>query len=150
MASLASTRRLLELSGHRQNESERKLDKALGALAPLARELAKIEQQMRGLHDLLATYRTQDQRLNHGQLLALLRSQAVVRRQIGNLTAERARVMEEHEKAVQGVERLRLHRKALHMKHLKYQTLEQRVLREHRSRLWRQEENDIEELVNLR
>ena len=45
MASLASTRRLLELSGHRQNESERKLDKALGALAPLARELAKIELQ---------------------------------------------------------------------------------------------------------
>lgn len=150
MTSLASVRRLLELSGHRQNECERQLDKALGSQAPLARELTEIEQQARGLQDLLATYRAEDQRLNHAQLLALLRSQAVVRRQIGNLAAERARVMDEHEKAAHGIERLHLHRKDLHLKHLKYQTLEQRLLRERRSRLWRQEENDIEELVNQR
>ncbi|PMY35956.1 MULTISPECIES: hypothetical protein [Pseudomonas] len=147
MVSLANVRRLLEFSDHRQHECERGLDKALRSLGLLERELYEIEQQAQGLNELLISQRAEDQRLSHAQLLALLRRQAVIRRQIGNLALERARVMDEQQELAQGLERLQRHRKVLQKKHLKYQSLEQRLLVERRSRLWRQEENDIDELL---
>lgn len=85
MVSLASVRRLQAFSDRRQDECERGLDKAVRALAPLERELQQIEQQSLGLSELLISQRPQNQRLSHAQLLALLRRQAVIRRQIGNL-----------------------------------------------------------------
>lgn len=149
MVCLANVRRLLELSDYRQHACERGLDKALRALLALQRELQAIEQQAHGLGELLLSQRPEDLRLSHAQLLALLRRQAVIRRQIGNLTLERIRVLEQHQAAVQGVERLQEHIKTLQRKHLKYRSLEQRLLGERRSLLWRQEENDIDErLVN--
>ncbi|CAI3807086.1 hypothetical protein GLGCALEP_04480 [Pseudomonas sp. MM221] len=147
MVCLANVRRLLEFSDYRQHECERGLDKALRALAPLQRELQAIEQQARGLDELLIGQRPEDLRLSHAQLLALLRRQAVIRRQIGNLTLERIRVMDQYQAAAQEVERLQAHIKTLQRKHVKYQRLEQRLLGERRSRLWRQEENDIDELL---
>lgn len=147
MVCLANVRRLLEFSDYRQHACERGLDQALRALVPLQRELQAIEQQAHGLAELLASQRPEHLRLSHAQLLALLRRQAVIRRQIGNLTLERVRVMDQQQAAVQGVERLQEQIKALQKKHLKYQRLEQRLLGERRSRLWRQEENDIEELL---
>ncbi|AZC38204.1 hypothetical protein [Pseudomonas chlororaphis] len=147
MVSLANVRRLLEFNNHRQHECERGLDKALRSLVPLERELHEIEQQAQGLNELLVSQRAEDQCLSHGQLLALLRRQAVIRRQIGNLALERARVMDQQQEVVQEVERLQRHRKDLQKKHLKYQSLERRLLVERCSRLWRQEENDIDELL---
>lgn len=147
MVCLANVRRLLTFSDYQQHACERGLDKALRALVPLQHELQAIEQQARGLDELLISQRPEDQRLSHAQLLALLRRQAVIRRQIGNLALERIRVMEQHQEAVQGVERLQRHIKTLQRKHMKYQSLEQRLLGERRSRLWRQEENDIDELL---
>lgn len=147
MVSLADVRRLLAFSDRRQHECERRLDKALRALVPLARELQEIEQQAHGLNELLISQRPENQRLSHPQLLALLRRQAVIRRQIGNLALERIRVVDQHQEVAQGVERLQQHRKALQRKHLKYQSLEQRLLGERRSRRWREEENDIDELL---
>lgn len=151
MLSLANVRRLLGFSDHRQHECARRLDKAVGALAPLEREMHEIERQAQGLNELLASHHATDQRLSHAQLLALVRRQAVIRRQIGNLALDRARVIDQHETVAQGVERLQAARKVLQKKHLKYQSLEQRLLVERRSRLWRQEENDVDELlVNLK
>ncbi|MNP32628.1 hypothetical protein D3C76_1258220 [compost metagenome] len=117
------------------------------ALAPLERELQQIEQQALGLSELLISQRPQNQRLSHAQLLALLRRQAVIRRQIGNLALERIRVMEQHQGVAQEVERLQGRRKTLQRKHLKYLSLEQRLLGERRSRRLREEENDIDELL---
>ncbi|AHD15390.1 MULTISPECIES: hypothetical protein [Pseudomonas] len=147
MVCLASVRRLLEFSDYQQQACERGLDQALRALASLQRELQAIEQQALGLDELMTSQRPEDLRLSHAQLLALLRRQAVIRRQIGNLALERIRVMDQHQEAVQGVERLQRHIKALQRKHMKYQSLEQRLLGERRSRLWRQEERDIDELL---
>lgn len=151
MLSLANARRLLGVSEHRQNQSVRGLEKALRALVPLESELIEIEQQAQGLNELLATHRPEDQRLSHVQLFELLRRQAVIRRQIDNLALVRARVMAQHAEVSQVGESFRLHQKVLQMKHLKYLSLEQRLLDEHRSCLRRQEENDIEELlVNMK
>ncbi|HDS1817669.1 TPA: type III secretion protein [Pseudomonas putida] len=147
MVSLANVRRLLAFSDRRQHECERGLDKALRALVPLERELQEIEQQAHGLNELLISQRPENQRLSHAQLLGLLRRQAVIRRQIGNLGLERIRVMDQHQEVAQGIERLQRHRKTLQRKHLKYQSLEQRLLGERRSRRWREEENDIDELL---
>ncbi|MFK3816444.1 hypothetical protein ACI2KG_07520 [Pseudomonas sp. NPDC089407] len=147
MVSLANVRRLLAFSDRRQQACERGLDKALRALVPLQRELQAMEQQVQGLNELLESQRPENQRLSHAQLLALLRRQAVIRRQIGNLTLERIRVMDQHQEVAQGVERLQQHRKALQKKHLKYRRLEQRLLSERRSRRCREEENDIDELL---
>ncbi|AYN17003.1 hypothetical protein CHR29_18365 [Pseudomonas monteilii] len=147
MVCLANVRRLLEFSDYRQLECERMLDKALRAMVPLQCELQAIEQQAQGLDELLISQRPEDQRLSHAQLLTLLRRQAVIRRQIGNLALERIRVTDQLQEAAQGVERLQRHIKTLQRKHMKYQCLEQRLLGERRSRLWRQEENDIDELL---
>jgi len=147
MVSLASVRRLQAFSDRRQDECERGLDKAVRALAPLERELQQIEQQSLGLSELLISQRPQNQRLTHAQLLVLLRRQAVIRRQIGNLALERIRVVEQHQEVAQEVERLQGRHKALQRKHLKYRSLEQRLLGERRSRRLREEENDIDELL---
>lgn len=147
MISLANLRRLLAFSDRRQHVCERGLDKALRALVPLERELQAIEQQAHGLNELLVSQRPENQRLSHAQLLALLRRQAVIRRQIDNLALERIRVADQHQEVAQGVERLQQHRKALQRKHLKYRRLELRLLGERRSRRWREEENDLDELL---
>ena len=147
MVCLADVRRLLGFSDHRQRECERGLDKALRTLAVLERELQAIEQQTHGLDELLISQRPENQRLSHAQLLAVLRRQAVIRRQIGNLALERIRVTDKHQEVAQGVERLQRYRKTLQRKHLKYRSLEQRLLGERRSRQWREEENDIDELL---
>jgi hypothetical protein len=151
MVSLANVRRLLEFSDHRQHQCMHELNKALRSLLSIECELHEIERQAKGLNELLKSHRTEDQRLSHAQLLALLRRQAVIRRQIGNLALDRAQVMERHVDVTQGIESLQQQRKVLQKKRLKYQGLEQRMLVEHRLHLWRQEENDIEELlVNLK
>lgn len=147
MVSLASVRRLQAFGDRRQHACERGLDKALRALAPLEHELQQIEQQALGLSELLISQRPQNQRLSHAQLLALLRRQAVIRRQISNLALERIRVMEQYQEVAQEVERLQGRRKTLQRKHLKYRSLEQRLLGERRSRRLREEENDIDELL---
>ncbi|AZC51697.1 Surface presentation of antigens protein SpaM [Pseudomonas chlororaphis subsp. piscium] len=147
MVSLANVRCLLVFSDHRQHVCERGLDKASRSLVLLERDLCEIERQVQGLGELLVSHRAEDQRLSHSQLLALLRRQAVIRRQIVSLTLDRVRVTDQHQDLIQEVERLRETRKALQKKHLKYQSLEQRLLAEHRSRFWHQEENDIEELL---
>lgn len=147
MVSLADVRRLQAFSDRRQHECERGLDKALRALVPLERELQEIEQQAHGLRELSISQRPGNQRLTHAQLLVLLRRQAVIRRQMGNLALERIRVMEQHQGVAQEVERLQGRRKTLQRKHLKYLSLEQRLLGERRSRRLREEENDIDELL---
>ncbi|WP_338806803.1 type III secretion protein [Pseudomonas chlororaphis] len=151
MVSLINVQRLLEFNHHRQRKCERTLDKAVRSLLPLERELSEIAQQIQVLSDLLASQQADDQQMTYAQLQALLRRQAVIRRQIVNLTLERVRVTEQYEGVCKDIEQLRATRGVLQKKHLKYQRLEQLLIAERRSLLWRQEENDIEELlVNLK
>lgn len=151
MVSLNNVQRLLEFSHHRQRMCERTLDKAVRSLRPLERDLSEITRQIQVMSELLVSHQVEDQQLSYAQLLTLLRRQAVIRRQIVNLTLERIRVTEQYDGVCKDIERLRATRGALQKKHLKYQSLEQRLAAERRSRLWRQEDNDIEELlVNLK
>lgn len=151
MVSLANVRRLLKFSDHQQHQCKQGLNKALRSLLSIECELHEIERQAQGFNELLKSHCTEGQWLSHAQLLALLRRQAVIRRQIGNLALDRAQVMERHVEVTQGIESLQQRRKVLQKKRLKYQSLEQRMLVEHRLHLWRQEENDIEDLlVNLK
>ncbi|MCK3838854.1 MULTISPECIES: hypothetical protein [Pseudomonas] len=147
MTSLVEMRRLLDFSDLRQHQHDRQLDQACRSLTPLERELEEIEKHRCSLNDLLRSYRLQAQSLSHAELLALLRRQAVIRRQISTLALDEARVVEQYRKATLHVEQLQQRRKLLQSRHQKYQSLEQRLLAEHRSRQWRQEENDIEELL---
>lgn len=151
MLSLANARGLLGVSDHRKSQSARELQTALRSLVPLEIELTEIEQQALILNELLETHHPEDQRLSHVELFALLRRQAVIRRQIDNLALERARVIAQRGELAEVAERLRLRQKLLQMKHLKYVNLEQRLLGDRRSFLRRQEENEIEELlVNIK
>ncbi|TKK37730.1 hypothetical protein PflCFBP13517_25595 [Pseudomonas fluorescens] len=147
MVSLADVRRILGGSDHRQQACEQGLNTALRSLVPIEHELREIESQEESLRRLLATHGAENQSLSHAELLILLRRQAVIRRQIANLGLDHARVTAECEGITQDVKRLRETRKVLQKKHLKYQHLEQRLVRENSARVWRREENDIEELL---
>lgn len=147
MSSLADVRRLLGFSHQRQQQCERRRDQAQRALLPLEHELGGIEQQISALKNLLASHRAEAQRLDQSGLLALLRRQAVIRRQIGNVALEQARVVGQRDGVVRQIEGLQGQYKKLQMKHLKYQSLEQRLLVIRRKNQLRQEETDIEELL---
>lgn len=147
MVLLANVRCLLGVSNHRQQVCERRLDKATRSLELVERDLYEFDQQVQGLTELLASYRTDDQRLSHPQFLMFMRRQAVIRRRIANLTVERAELIERRQGAAQDIQRLREMRKQMDKTHLKYQHLQQRLLKEQRSYQRRQEENDIEGLL---
>ena len=147
MALLSEIRRLLVFSDLRQTQCARKLDRETRSLLPLERELNEIELRIQGLHELLLSHRVEAQSLSYSQLLGLLRRQAVIRRQVSNLVLDRERIGAQYQHITLGIEQLQLQRKTLQKKHMKYQGLEQRLLVANRSRQWRQEENDIEELL---
>ena len=147
MALLSEIRRLLGFSDLRQTQCARKLDRETRSLLPLERELNEIELRIQGLHELLLSHRVEAQSLSYSQLLGLLRRQAVIRRQVSNLVLDRERIVAQYQHITLGIEQLQLQRKTLQKKHMKYQGLEQRLLVANRSRQWRQEENDIEELL---
>ena len=151
MTLLVEVRRLLGFSDYRQAQCARGLDKLSRSLAPLEREQGETELRIKGLHDLLLSHRAEALHMSHSELLGLLRRQAVIRRQISNAVLERDRVASKLQHVTLEIEQLQQRRAVLHKKHVKYQGLEQRLLAERRSHQWRQEENDIEELlVSLR
>jgi hypothetical protein len=95
MNSLPDRRRLLAFSDTRQRRGEQAVLRTQQQLLPLRQELAGFVEQEASLHSLLASHRAEACVLDHGQLLALLRRQAVIRRQIHLLHLERDRVTQQ-------------------------------------------------------
>ncbi|WP_460116953.1 type III secretion protein [Pseudomonas sp. S2_C03] len=92
MNSLPDRQRLLSLRQMRQQRAQRALHQTHQQLQPLLRELSAFDGQEASLRNLLASHRASDCTLDCRQLLALLRTQAVIRRQIDLLRLERDHV----------------------------------------------------------
>lgn len=92
MKSLPDQRRLLAFSQFRRQRGEQAVLRVQRQLQPLLAERGGFEEQEAALQRLLASHRANDCVLEHGQLLALLRTQAVIRRRIDLLRVERDRV----------------------------------------------------------
>lgn len=150
MSSLPDRRRLLAFSQFRQQRGEQAVLRTQQQLQPLRRELAGFEGQEASLQNLLATHRATDCVLDHGQLLTLLRTQAVIRRQIDLLRLERDRVDGQCRQLEQSLQEQREQLRCLQHKHDKYQRSVQQLLRAQRLEQVRREEREIEEMTGVR
>lgn len=149
MNSFSDIRRLLNMSEHRQRRCEQDLQHATRRLKPVTAELSAIAVQEQSLQQVLASHRADTQVLAHHELMALLRRQAVVRRQLQNLTLERARVDENRELLERQLQQHSVLQRGLVRKHKKLVDLSQRVASSHRLIQMRREENEIEELPRI-
>jgi type III secretion system protein len=150
MNSLPDRRRLLAFSQFRQQRGEQAVLRTQQQLQPLRRELIGFEGQAASLQNLLASHRATDCVLDHGQLLALLRTQAVIRRQIDLVRLERDRVDGECRQLEQSLQAQREQLLGLQRKHDKYQRSVQQLLRAQRLEQVRREEREIEEMTGVR
>ena len=150
MNSLPDRRRLLAFSQLRQRRGEQAVLRTQQQLQPLRRELIGFEGQEASLQKLLASHRATDCVLDHGQLLALLRTQAVIRRQIDLLRLERDRVDGQCRQLEQSLQVQREQLRCLQRKHDKYQRSVQQLLRAQRLEQVRREEREIEEMTGVR
>jgi hypothetical protein len=143
---LPDVQRLLRLSEHRQQRCESMLQRTQKQLVPITTELSAMDAQEQSLREFLLSHKAENRTLSHADLMALLRRQAVLRRQLHNLTLDRVRVNEKRESVESQVHQQRLEYRGLQRKHSKYTDLQQRLVREHRLALVRREEAEIEEL----
>jgi len=149
MNSLADMRRLLGFSEMRQRRCEQALVRTQQQLQPLRQELADVAEQTAALHSLLGSHRAEDCVLDHGQLLALLRRQAVIRRQIQVLHLERDRV---EQQCRQIDERLQTEHEQLRFARQKHDKYERTVAQQRRAlRLERvrREEREVEDMAGV-
>ncbi|VVP32363.1 hypothetical protein PS865_04429 [Pseudomonas fluorescens] len=147
MLSLADMRRLLRFGEHRQSQCEREIESARRAMAPLRAELRDLDGQEYYLRELLLAHQVNEQTFDHGQLLAFLRQQAVMRRQLGTIAIDRTRVEEQCDHYVQQIQHATTRRQVLERKQMMYLKLQQRLLRERNAMRSRLEEHEIEELL---
>ena len=150
MNSLPDRRRLLAFSQFRQQRVEQAVLQTQRQLQPLQRELAGFEGQEASLQELLASHRATDCVLDHGQLLALLRTQAVIRRQIDLLRIDRDRVNGQCRQLEQSLQAQREQLRGQQRKHDKYARSVQQLLRAQRLEHVRREEREIEEMTGVR
>lgn len=150
MSSLADRRRLLAFSQFRRQRGEQALLRTQRQLQPLLQEQSDFEGQEAALQSLLASHRANDCVLDHGQLLALLRRQAVIRRQIDLLRVERDRVDQQCRQVEQMLGEQREQLRFLQRKQDKYEKSVQQLLRVQRLEQVRREEREVEEMSGVR
>ncbi|NUT77298.1 type III secretion protein [Pseudomonas sp. C1C7] len=150
MSPLADRRRLLALSVFRQQRAELAITRSRQQLRPLLQERDSFAGQEAALHNLLASHRAEDCVLDHGQLLALLRRQAVIRRQIDLLRVERERVNQQCREVEQRLQEQREHLRLVQRKHDKYERSVRQLVRGQRLEQVRREEWEIEEMSGVR
>ncbi|WP_204127921.1 type III secretion protein [Pseudomonas ogarae] len=150
MNSLLDRRRLLAFSQFRRQRGEQALLRVQRQLQPLLQEQSGFEEQEAALQRLLSSHRANDCVLDHGQLLALLRTQAVIRRRIDLLRVERDRVEQQRRQVEQQLQVQREHLRGLQRKHDKYGRAVQQLLRGQRLEAVRREERELEELIGVR
>ncbi|PBJ26080.1 hypothetical protein BSG18_07160 [Pseudomonas ogarae] len=150
MNSLLDRRRLLAFSQFRRQRGEQALLRVQRQLQPLLQEQSGFEEQEAALQRLLSSHRANDCVLDHGRLLALLRTQAVIRRRIDLLRVERDRVELQRRQVEQQLQVQREHLRGLQRKHDKYERAVQQLLRGQRLEAVRREERELEELIGVR
>ena len=150
MNSLLDRRRLLAFSQFRRQRGEQALLRVQRQLQPLLQEQSGFEEQEAVLQRLLSSHRANDCVLDHGRLLALLRTQAVIRRRIDLLRVERDRVELQRRQVEQQLQVQREHLRGLQRKHDKYERAVQQLLRGQRLEAVRREERELEELIGVR
>jgi hypothetical protein len=150
MKSLPDQRRLLAFSEFRRQRGEQALLRVQRQLQPLLTERDGFEAQEAALQDLLASHRANDCVLDHGQLLALLRTQAVIRRRIDLLRVERERVDQQCRQVEQQLQEQREQLRGLLRKHDKYQRSFRQLLLEQRLEAVRREERELEDMIGVR
>jgi len=150
MNSLAERRRLLAFSQLRRQRGEQAVLHARQQLQPLLLERCGLEEQEAALQRLLASHRANDCVLDHGQLLALLRTQAVIRRRIDLLRVEHDRVDQQYRALEQHVQQLREQLLGMQRKHDKYEQAVRQALRLQRLEAVRREERELEEMMSVR
>jgi chromosome segregation ATPase len=150
MNSLPDRRRLLAFSETRQRRSEQAVLRTQQQLLPLHQALAGFVEQEASLRNLLASHRAEECVLDHGQLLALLRRQAVIRRQIDELHLERDRVDQQCRQLDETLREQQQQLRALQLRHGKYQRAVQQLLRVQRLERVRREEREVEDMTGVR
>lgn len=150
MNSLPDRRRLLAFSLLRRQRGEQAVLRTQQQLQPLLHERAGFEGQEAALQELLASHRANDCVLDHGQLLALLRRQAVIRRQIDVLRVERDRVAQQCRQVEQSLLEQREQLLCAQRRHDKYERSVRQLLRERRLEQVRREERENEEMSGVR
>ncbi|WP_053146707.1 type III secretion protein [Pseudomonas sp. P97.38] len=150
MTSSLDGRRLLALSQWRQQRGEHALLRVQRQLQPLLQERRGFEAQEAALLELLASHRANDCVLDHGQLLALLRTQAVIRRRIDLLRVERDRVDQQCRAVEQQLQTQRECLRSLQRKHLQLQRAVEQQRRRQRLAQIRQEEREQEDMTGMR
>lgn len=150
MNSLPDRRRLLAFSQFRRQRGEQAVLRTQQQLQPLLKERVDFEGQAAALQGLLASHRANDCVLDHGQLLALLRRQAVIRRQIDLLRVERDRVDQQCRQVEKTLYEQREQLRFLQRRHDKYERSVQQLLREQRLEQVRREEREVEEMSGVR
>ena len=150
MKSLPDQRRLLAFSQLRCQRGEQAVLRARRQLQPLRQEQSAFEDQETALHRWLVSHRANDCVLDHGQLLALLRTQAVIRRRIDLLRVERERVDQQYRQIEQQLQAQREQLRGLQRKHDTYERGVRQLLREQRLEAVRREERELEEMIGVR
>lgn len=150
MNSLPDWRRLLAFSDTRQRRGAQAVLRMQQQLRPLRQELADFVEQEASLLSLLASHRAQDCVLDHGELLALLRRQAVIRRQIHVLHLERDRVAQQCRQIDELLCEQQQHLRVLQRKHGQYERSVQQAARVQRLERVRREEREIEDMTGVR
>ena len=150
MSTLLDQRRLLAFSQFRRQRGEQAVLRTQQQLQPLLKEQAGFEGQEAALQNILVSHRANDGVLDHGQLLALLRRQAVIRRQIDLLRVERERVDQQCRQVEQLLQEQHEQLLFLQRKHDRYERSVRQLLREQRLEQVRQEEREVEEMCGVR
>lgn len=150
MKSLLDQRRLLAFSQFRRQRGEQAVLRVQRQLLPLRQEQSAFEEQEAALQRLLSSHQANDYVLDHGQLLALLRTQAVIRRRIDLLRVERDRVDQQYRQIEQQLQAQREQLRGLQRKQDKYARGVQQLLRGQRLEAVRREERELEEMIGVR
>ena len=149
MNSLPDTRRLLSFSEMRQRRFEQVLMRTQQQVQPLRQALVDFAEQAAALQSLLDSHRAEDCILDHGQLLALLRRQAIIRRQIHVLNLERDGVEQQCRQIDQSVQTQREQLSVARQKHDKYERVVQQMTRVQRLERVRREEREVEDMAGV-
>jgi len=150
MNSLADRRRLLAFSQLRRQRGELAVQHAQRRLQPLLEERCGFQEQEAALQRLLASHRANDCVLDHGQLLALLRTQAVIRRRIDLLRVDHDRVDRQCQEVEQVLHKQREQLRVLQQKNDRYERAVRQALRAQRLEAVRREERELEEMIGVR
>jgi len=150
MASWVDARQLLRLGELRQRRCERALFQTRQRLQEIEVEQDAFDEQQRSLRAFIASQYVQEKVLDRDQLMSLLRSQAVLRRQLQNLALDRVRVEEQHVRLQGQWQTLQDQRQQLLRKQARYEAFGQRLNRQRQLVLQQRDDNENEELLQIR